>query len=126
MSLDNVAAEDFASANTTVVGSLRCWVATLGPAIWPAIWAKDGVFLLQTKPWLVLGIGLHQPHRLMTVVVLVGGSIGIPRLSHDQDVVATSERIGKNCNRADVDVGVVARRLTGGRTVEIPFRQFLV
>lgn len=114
MSLDDVPAENFASANTAVVWSLRSWIATLGPAIWPSIRAKDGVLLLQTKPWLVLGISLHQPHGLVAVVVLVGGPIRIPGLGHDQDVVATSERIGEDGDGANVDIRVVAGRLTGG------------
>ena len=114
MSLDNISAEDLACTDTAIVRALGSWKTHLGPAIWPAVRAKYGILLLQPKPWLVLGIGLHQPHALMTIVELVGGSVRVPGLRHHKDVVATSERIGEDGNRADIDIGIVARSLTGG------------
>lgn len=112
MGLNDVSAEDFASANAAVIWSLRGWVAHLGPAIWPAIGTKDGVLLLKTKPRFVLGIGFHQPHGLMTVVELVGCSIRVPGLGQNKDVIATSERVGEDGAGANVDIGVVAWSLT--------------
>lgn len=111
--LNDVSAEDLARANTAVVWSLGCWETTLGPAVWPAIHAQDCVFLFQAKPRLVLGIRLHQSLTFMTIVEFVGTSIGVPGLGHDQDVVATSEGIGEDGAGANVDIGIVARSLTG-------------
>lgn len=114
MGLDDISAENLAGTDTAVIWSLRGWVTVLGPTIWPAINIKDCVFLLQTEPGLMLGIGLHQTLALMTVVELVGSSIRIPGLGHDEDVVATSKRIGVDSDGANVDIGVVAWSLAGG------------
>ena len=122
MGLDNVSTEDLAGADTAVIWSLRGWEATLGPAVWPSICVEDGVFLFQAKPRHMLGIGFHQPLTFMTIVVFVGGSIGIPGLGHHQDIVATTERIGEDGAGANADIGVLAGGLAGGRTIEIPFR----
>lgn len=46
----------------------------------------------------------------MAVVELVGGSIGIPGLTEDEDVVTETEGIGEDGDGAQVDIGVV----TGG------------
>lgn len=61
--------------------------------------------------YLVGGVGLHQLGGLMPVVVLVGASIGIPALGEDEDVAVPAERIGEDCGRAEVDIGVVAWRM---------------
>lgn len=45
VSLNNVTAHDLASAVTAVVRALGSWVTALGPAVWPAIGAKESVFL---------------------------------------------------------------------------------
>jgi hypothetical protein len=114
VSLDNVAAVDSASANTAVVWTLRTRVSVLGPAVWPAIKAEEGVLLLKTKPDFVLGIRFHQPCSLMAVVEFVWCSIRIPGLAHDQDILAQADRIIVHCNGSDVDIGVFARGLAGG------------
>lgn len=112
MSFDDVAAVNLTSTDGAVVWSLRAREATLGPAIRPSIRAKKGVFLLKSKPGLMLSICLHQSRGLMTVVVFVGASIRIPRLAQNKNIVATTEWIRKGCNRANIDVRVV----TGGLT----------
>lgn len=48
----------------------------------------------------------------MTVVELVGRSIGVPCFAEDEDVVTESEWVGEDGARADVDVGVVTTGLT--------------
>jgi hypothetical protein len=83
VSLDNISAVDLASSNTTVVRTLRAWETTLGPAVWPAIGAEKGVFLLQTKPELMVGIGLHKPSTVVAEVELVWRAICIPGLAED-------------------------------------------
>lgn len=122
MCLNDVSTENLACANTTVVWTLRSWVAAFGPTIWPSVRIQNSVFLLQTEPRLVFGVGFHQPLTLVTIIEFVGASIGIPSLGHDQDVVATTERIGKDGDGANVDIGIVAWGLTGRRTIEVPFR----
>ena len=126
MGLHDISAEHLASSNTTVVRALRGWIAALGPTIRPIVSPEDAVFLLQTKPRLVLGVRFHQPYGFVAIIELVWGSIGIPGLSHDQDVVATTERIGKDGYGADVHIGIVAWSLAGGRPVEVPFWELLV
>lgn len=108
MSLDNVTAVNSASADTTVIWTLRTRVAVLGPAVGPVIKAKEGIFLLKTKPDFVLGVGFHQPRGLVAVIVFVGCSIRIPGLAHDQDVVAQADGIWVGCDGSDVNIGVVA------------------
>lgn len=61
----------------------------------------------------------------MTVVVLVRSAIGIPGLSQDQDVGVASERIGKDGDGLQVDIGVVTRSLAGGGTVKVPDGQVI-
>lgn len=113
VSFDNISAVDFASTDTTVIWSLRARETTLGPAIRPAIRTKKSVFLLETEPWLMLGVGLHQSRGFMTVVELVGASIRIPGLAQDENIFAATERIGKDGTGADVNVRIVPWSLTG-------------
>jgi hypothetical protein len=49
----------------------------------------------------------------MTVVELVGGSIRIPGLAENENVITTAERIREDSNRAEVDIGVVTGGLAG-------------
>ena len=104
VSLDDISAVDLASSYTTVVWSLRAWETLLGPAIRSAIKTKEGVFLLKAKPWLLLGIGLHEAGAVMTVIELVGGAIVVPTLAENENVIAATERIGIDLNRSEVDV----------------------
>ena len=57
----------------------------------------------------------------MAVVEFVRSSIVVPGLAHDEDVVATAERIGIHGNGAEVDIGVVAGGLAGRGAIEVPF-----
>lgn len=56
----------------------------------------------------------------MSVVVLVRGTISVPALSENNDVGRATERIGEDGARSEVDIGVVAGSLSGGRTIEVP------
>lgn len=112
MSFDDVSAVNLTSTDSAIVWSLRAREATLGPAIRPSIRAKKGIFLLKTKPGLVLSICLHQSRGFVTVVVFVGASIRIPSLAQDKNIIATTEGIWKGCNRADIDIRIVSRGLT--------------
>ena len=114
MCLYDITAENLVGANTAVVWPLWSWETVLGPTVWPVVWAEEGVFLLQTEPGLMLGIGFHESSSFVTVVELVRAAIVIPRLAHDKDVVATAERVGEYGNGAKVDIGIVAGSLATG------------
>ena len=104
VSLNDISAVDLARSYTAVIWSLRAWETLLGPAIRSAVKTKEGVFLLETKPWLLLGIGLHEAGAVMTVIELVGGAIVVPTLAEHENVVAATEGIGVDFDRSEVDV----------------------
>jgi hypothetical protein len=120
VSLDDVSAENLASTNTTVVWALRTWETVDWPAIRLVAHIEEGVLLLETEPWLVDLVGLHELSTLMAVVELVWGSIGVPALSENQDVGGTTEWIGEDGNGTEVDIGVVAWGLASRAAVEVP------
>lgn len=62
----------------------------------------------------------------MAVIVFIGASIRIPSLAQDKNVIATTEWIGKDCDRADVDIRIIPRGLASRRAVKVPFRKFFV
>jgi hypothetical protein len=123
--LDDVSADDLTSTDTTVVRTLGRREAVLGPAVWVVIHIEEGVLLLQTEPWLVLGVGLHELGTLVAVVVLVRGAIGHPRLGENENVGYAAHRIGEDGNRPQVDIRVVAGGLVRRGTIEIPDGQIL-
>lgn len=95
--------------------TLRSGETVGGPAIWPVVEVEEGVLLLETKPGLVAGVGLHQLGALMAVVELVGGAVGVPALGEDNDVAAVDpEGVGEDGNGLQVDIAVVAGGLAGG------------
>jgi hypothetical protein len=61
----------------------------------------------------------------VTVVELVGGSIGVPALAKNEDVVAAAEGVGEESDGAEVDVGVSTGSLAGGGTVEVPLGELV-
>ena len=54
MSLDQISSKDLSLSNTTVVGSLRSRVSSLGPSKRPSIGVEQRVLLLETEPGDVL------------------------------------------------------------------------
>ena len=90
MCLDHITAEDLVRTDTTVIRALRSWEAVLGPAIWPVVGTEQGVFLLQTKPGLMLSVRLHQPSSFVAVVEFVGAAIPVPGFAEHEDVVTTT------------------------------------
>jgi hypothetical protein len=70
---------------------------------------------------MVFGVVLHEFGGLMAVVELVRATIRVPGLAKDKNVVASAEWVREERDRADVDVRVVTRGLTGGRAVKVPF-----
>ena len=83
MSFNNVAAEDLIRSDTAIVWSLRTGESILRPAVRPVIGSEQGILLLQTKPWLLLCIGVHQSLGFMAIIELVGTAIPIPSLAKD-------------------------------------------
>jgi hypothetical protein len=101
--LDNITLDNLASSDTTVVLALTVQVlvktsicpskqdlrsreTTSGPAVRSIIRAEQGVLLLKTEPRHLIGVLVHNLHAVMTEVVLVGGAIGVPALSKNNDV----------------------------------------
>lgn len=125
MGLDDVTAVDLAGSDTAVVRALGTGETTLGPPVGPAIGTEKSVFLFQTEPELLLGVGLHQAVGIVAVVELVGGSIRVPGLAEDEDVVTQTEGIGEDGDGAQVDIGVVTGGLTCRRAVEVPFGELI-
>ena len=125
MRLDNVPAHDLVGADAAVVGALSTREPVLGPAVWPALGAEEGVLLLEAEPEVVLGVGLHQLGGLVAIVVLVRAPIRIPGLAHDQNVGLHTDGVGVQGHGADVHVGVVAGRLAGRGAIEVPFGKLL-
>jgi hypothetical protein len=104
VSLDDVTAVDLAGTHTAVVWALGTGETVDGPAIWSIRHIEESVFLLETEPWLVVLVRLHELGALVAVVELVGGSIGIPALGHDQDIGGATEGIGEDSAGAEVDI----------------------
>lgn len=125
MSLDDITAVDLAGTDTTVVGTLGTGETATGPAVGPSISTEESVLLLQTEPEALVGVGLHQTVGIVTVVELVGASIGIPGLAEDKDVVTLAEGVGVVSDGAKVDIGVVTGGLVGGGTVKVPLGELI-
>ena len=125
MSLDDISAVDLASTNTTVVWALGTGETVDRPAIRSIGHIEKSVLLLETEPWLVLLVGLHELSSLMAVVELVWSSIGVPALSNNQDVWVTTEGVGEDSNGSEVNIRVVAWCLASRATVEVPLWKIL-
>lgn len=87
VSIDDIAAEDLAGADTAVVWALGGRETVLGPAIRPALEVEECVFLLKTEPELVLLVCFEQNIGVAAEVVGVGLAISSPGLAHDNDIV---------------------------------------
>jgi hypothetical protein len=90
VSLDDVSTENLTSSNTTVVWALRAWETVDWPAIGFVGQIEKRVFLLKTKPWLMLLVCLHKLGALVAVIVLVRRSIGIPAFAENKNVRVTA------------------------------------
>ena len=97
--------------NTTIVGTLGTWEASLGPTEWLVIRIKESILLLETEPGLVFLDGVHYLLGVVAVVSPVGGTVVVVGLGEDEDVVTTTEGIPEDGGWAKVDIGIVARCL---------------
>lgn len=125
VSLDDVSAKDLSGTNTTVVWTLGTGETVGRPAIRSIGHIEKSVLLLETEPWLVLLVGLHELGSFMAVVELVWSSIRVPALSNNQDVWVTTEGVGEDSNGSEVNIGVVAWCLASRATIEVPLREIL-
>lgn len=121
MGLDNVTTEDLASTDTTVVWTLRTRETIEWPAVRSVRHIKECVFLLKTEPRLMFFVCFHKLRSLVTIVELVGGSIGIPAFGQDQNIWGTTKRIREDSDRSEIDIRIVAWRLSSRRAIEVPF-----
>ena len=120
MRLDNIPTVYLARANAAVIGTLRGGKASLGPSVWPSAMVKQSVFLLEAEPQFVILVSFHKPRGVVAIVELVGGSVWIPGLAHDNHVGGEADRVREYCDRADKDVRVFAPSLAGRRAVKVP------
>jgi len=111
VSLNDITAEDSASADTAVVRTLGSGETVLGPAEWPAVDIEKGVLLLETEPEALLGVSVHEKSSVVAEVEGIGLAIRHPGLTHDEDVGLATEGVVKDGNGAEVDIRVVARGL---------------
>jgi hypothetical protein len=123
--LDDVTAVDLAGTDTAVVRTLGAGETATGPAVGPSISTEKSVLLFQTEPEALMGVGLHQTVGIVTVVELVGASIGIPGLAENEDVVTLAEGVRVVSDGAQVDIGVVTGCLGGGGTIEVPLGKLI-
>jgi hypothetical protein len=106
--------------NSTIVRALGTRETTLRPTEGRTIGVEQCVFLLKTEPGDVVLSKIHDLLGVVTIVGPVGGTVVVVGLSQDEDVVTTTEGISEDGSGTEVDVGVVAWGLVGGRTVEVP------
>lgn len=123
--VDDVTTHNPTCADTTVVRTLGSRESVLGPTVRSVLHIEESVLLLKTKPWYMAAVGLHQLGTFVTVVVFVGGAIGVPALSQDQDVRDTSHGVRVDGDRSEIDITVVTGSLIGRRTVEVPDGEIL-
>jgi len=57
---------------------------------------------------------------MMTVIGPVGSSVAVIRLSKNEDVVPTTERVFENGGRAEINIRIMAWSLIGGGTIKVP------
>lgn len=118
--LNNVSSKDLAGSDTTVVGALGSGETALGPSDGVIALVEHGVLLLDSEPDDLLLVGAHELGALVSVVELVGGSVVVPALGQNNNVVASSERIGVDGGGSEIDIRVVAGSLICGGAVKVP------
>merc|ERR1712039_232170 len=105
--LHDIAPEGTIGACTAVVWALRSGIATQRPSQWcPAIALKEGVLLLDSKPWLLVQLLVKE---------CLGGLAGVGRdrlhlgchaLAQDQNVLAAAEWICEDGDWLEEDLRV--------------------
>ena len=96
---------------------------TYGPSERTTVQAHKGVFLFETEPGNFILCLVHDLLASRTVVCLVGGSIVVVGLSHDENVVTATEGVLEYPGWTQVDIGIMTVGLVGRRAVEIPLTE---
>ena len=125
VSLNDVTAKDLSSADTAVVWTLWSWVAVHWPSVWTVRHVEESVLLLETEPWLLGLMSLHELGSLIAVVELVWSSVRIPALAENENVWVTTEWIWEDRNRAKVEIRRLSWSLSGRGTVKVPLWKIL-
>ena len=120
--LSDVAAGDGDFADAAVVRTLRCGEAVVRKAERVAIWLEHCVLLLDPKHRFVLLVLLGGASGCRTSVGGMGLTIHKHHFAENEDVFATTNRIGKDAGRPEHAIALVSRSLVGRRTVKAPDR----
>ena len=113
----------FALTSTTVVGTLGTWETVFRPTVRVIVGVQQSVLLFKTEPGLVLLGQLHNFSGMVTMIGLVWSAVVVVALSEDENIITTTEGVLEDGDWPQVDVGVTAWSLVGGRTIEIPNSQ---
>ena len=98
-------------SGTTAVRSLRARETTCWPTERPSVEIHQHVFLPEPEPWLLVNCGVHDFLGSRTVVRLVGGTVVVVRLSHNEDVITATGWVLEDGSSPKVDIGVGTIRL---------------
>lgn len=93
-------------------------------AFWPTVWLivgiEKGIFLFETKPWLVFLGFIKDLLGMMAMVGAVWSAVVVVGLCENKDVVAATERVFEDGGGTEVDIGIMTGGLICGRTIEVP------
>jgi len=102
--LDDIAGIDFAGSDAAVVWTLWTGETTLRPAVGSIEGVKEGVFLFETEPRVMVLELFHQFVAFGAVVEFVGGAVRVVAFCEDEHVVPTSEGVRIHGNGFEVDI----------------------
>lgn len=106
--------------STAVVGTLRAGETAFWPTVWLIVGIEKGIFLFETKPWLVFLGFIKDLLGMMAMVGAVWSAVVVVGLCENKDVVAATERVFEDGGGTEVDIGIVTGGLICGRTIEVP------
>lgn len=121
MSFYDVTGKNFASTDTTIVGTLGAGISAFGPAIGSVFSIEESVFLLDAEPRFVGSSSVHILFAFIAMVGSTGKTVGVIGFSNDDNVIITAEGVFKNGCRTEIDIRVASAGLCSGRAVKVPF-----
>jgi hypothetical protein len=80
--------------------------------------------LFETEPGDVLFGEIHGFLGGMTIICAVWGAIIVIAFGQNEYVVSATERVFEDGDGSEVDIGVMAWRLVGRRSIEVPNAEF--
>jgi hypothetical protein len=126
--LHNATTKGVLGTRRAVVRTLGTRVSVLGPTQGgDTISVEESVFLFDAEPGLLIELLVKIFVGRGTSIGGDGGHLSIRKNSftEDDDVVASSEGIGEDTHRLQVDLGVTAGGLSSGRSIVVPDRQLI-